>query len=71
MTAPDDALQACSSCGSTVLTRLPLVLTDGTDVTFISCHVCEARAWFSQDDGGGWTSIPIASVLERSARKPR
>ncbi|NTW40151.1 MAG: hypothetical protein HGA44_09725 [Cellulomonadaceae bacterium] len=61
----------CSSCRSTSLTRLPMVLTDGTDVTFVSCQTCERREWLTADDRGTWTSIPIASVLERSSRKPR
>ncbi len=61
----------CSSCGSTDLTRLPLVLTDGTDVTFVSCHRCERREWLTLGDEGTWLSLPIQSVIERSARKPR
>ena len=61
----------CSACGSTDLTRLPMVLTDGTDVTFTSCHRCERRAWLTMDDDGSWRAMPIEVVIERSARKPR
>lgn len=61
----------CSSCRSSGLTRLPMVLTDGTEVTFVSCHRCERREWFALDLDGGWQSIPIESVIARSARKPR
>lgn len=61
----------CSSCGSQSLTRLPMVLADGTDVTFQSCQLCERREWLEPLSDGGWTSIPIDSVLQRSARKPR
>ena len=68
-TAPDP--QRCSSCGGSELTRLPMVLTDGTDVTFVSCHRCETWQWLTADEQGGWVSIPIASVLARSARRPR
>ena len=48
-----------------------MVLADGTDVTFVSCHRCERREWLTADGDGGWQAIPIESVLERSARKPR
>lgn len=61
----------CSACGSTELTRLPMVLTDGTDVTFTSCHRCERRAWLTMDGDGAWQGLPIEDVIERSARKPR
>ena len=58
----------CGACGSAALTRLPMVLTDGTEVTFISCQSCEAREWLSVDEVGTWRSLPIESVLARSAR---
>lgn len=61
----------CSACRSEDLTRLPLVLTDGTDVTFISCHRCERRQWMTMTDDGLWNDIPIESVLARSARPPK
>ena len=61
----------CSTCGSGSLTRLPMVLTDGTDVTFQSCLQCERREWLEPTTDGTWTSIPIESVLARSARRPR
>lgn len=62
--------ERCTACTSTELTRLPMVLTDGTDVVFVSCHRCERREWLTLQDGD-WDAIPIESVLERSARKPR
>jgi hypothetical protein len=46
-----------------------MVLTDGTDVVFVSCSSCEGREWFQPLPDGTWESIPIASVLERSARR--
>jgi hypothetical protein len=46
-----------------------MVLTDGTEVTFVNCHACEAREWLHLTDLGEWVSLPIASVLERSAKK--
>lgn len=61
----------CSSCGGAQLTQLPMVLTDGTDVTFVSCLSCEARQWLVEEPGGTWRSIPIESVLERSAKPKR
>lgn len=67
----DGAPEACQACGSQVLTRLPMVLTDGTDVVFVSCQVCEGRTWFATDEDGELTALPIADVLKRSERKPR
>ncbi|WP_199423557.1 hypothetical protein [Actinotalea solisilvae] len=61
----------CSTCGSAELTRLPMVLTDGTDVTFVSCHRCERREWLTLGADGSWESLPIEAVIQRSARKPR
>ncbi len=57
---------ACEVCGSSALTRLHLTLADGTDVTFVSCHDCEHRAWFPFDGDG--TSLPRDEVVRRSAR---
>ncbi len=50
------------SCGSGDLTRLPMVLTDGTDVLFVSCQVCEGREWLTESDGQ-WLSLPIDTVI--------
>ncbi|WP_188037393.1 hypothetical protein [Actinotalea sp. JY-7885] len=63
--------ERCSSCSGPDLTRLPLVLTDGTDVTFVSCNRCERREWITLDDTGAWQSLPIDTIIQRSARKPR
>ncbi len=46
-----------------------MVLNDGTEVTFISCQGCEAREWLAAEPDGTWRTVPIASVLERSARR--
>lgn len=60
--------ERCAACGATDLTRLPMQLTDGTPVLFVSCQVCEHRSWLSEDEAG-WTALPIAEVLARSTRK--
>lgn len=65
---PAGPAQQCSSCGSSSLTRLPMVLADGTDVLFVSCQECEQRQWLVEQDDG-WEALPIATVLERSTRK--
>jgi hypothetical protein len=39
-------------------------LTDGTPVSFVSCHTCETRVW--EHEGA---VLPIDVVLERT-RKP-
>lgn len=56
----------CEVCGATRLTRLHLALADGTDVTFVSCHVCEHRAWFPV--GGDGTALSRDEVVRRSSR---
>jgi siroheme synthase (precorrin-2 oxidase/ferrochelatase) len=59
----------CGACGSEDLTRLPMVLTDGTEVTFVNCQACEEREWLSQDEDGTWYTLPIETVLQRSAKR--
>jgi hypothetical protein len=53
-------------CGSERLTRLHLALADGTDVTFVSCHECEHRAWFPV--AGDGTALSRDEVVRRSSR---
>lgn len=59
--------EECGSCGSRQLTRLRLTLADGTEVTFVSCHSCEHRAWIPVDGDG--TELTREQVMERSARR--
>ncbi|MFC5999711.1 hypothetical protein ACFP6A_13405 [Quadrisphaera sp. GCM10027208] len=54
----------CAACGSTRLTHLKMMLTDGTPVRFTSCHRCEHRSWTSLDG----EPLSVDSVLDR-ARK--
>jgi DNA-directed RNA polymerase subunit M/transcription elongation factor TFIIS len=56
--------QACPSCGSDRVTALAMTLTDGTPVTFCSCHACEHKVW---SDGAG--ALDFADVLTRTAKK--
>lgn len=65
-----DATDRCVQCGSTSLTRLPMVLTDGTEVLFVSCHACEQRQWLTEQDGQ-LTALPIESVLARTQKPAR
>lgn len=58
----------CSNCGSPDLTRLPMVLTDGSDVLFVSCGACEAREWLIESDGT-WTTLPMSAVRARPSRR--
>jgi len=46
-----------------------MVLTDGTEVTFINCHSCEAREWLVAQPDDTWQTMPIEAVLQRSARR--
>lgn len=69
LAAGPDGPSRCSACRGRDLTRLPMVLTDGTDVLFVSCQACERREWF-EPAPDGWAPLPIDSVLRRST-KPR
>lgn len=66
-TAMPDGPATCTACRGGALTRLPMVLTDGTEVVFVSCQSCERREWF-QPAVDGWETIPIDSVLRRSTK---
>jgi hypothetical protein len=55
---------ACATCGSDRTTILGMTLTDGSEVTFVSCRACEAKRWVGPD--GDLTSD---EVLQRT-RKP-
>ena len=46
VTTPRSAMPTCRVCGTGHLTELAMTLTDGTPVTFRSCHRCEHRSWF-------------------------
>lgn len=67
-TAPDGPA-TCSTCAGEDLTKVPMVLTDGTDVVFVACGTCERREWFETLAGGMWEPIGIDAVLERSSRR--
>ncbi len=57
---------SCEVCGSGALTRLHLVLGDGTEVTFVSCHSCEHKGWYPLDGDG--TALTRDEVIARTAR---
>jgi hypothetical protein len=54
----------CGECSGTFLTRLAMTLTDGTPVTFVSCHQCEAKAWISADG----SALGLDAVLSSATR---
>jgi uncharacterized protein (DUF983 family) len=60
-----NAAVRCPECGGSRLTRIGLVLTDGSPVDFTSCHNCEHKSWVHEG-----TDLPIDSVLDK-ARKLR
>jgi hypothetical protein len=62
---PQSATRRCPVCDGTRLTRIAMVLTDGSPVDFTSCHHCEHKSWVH--DGA---ALPIDTVLDR-ARKQR
>ena len=55
--------ELCPSCGSPRLTTLAMTLTDGTPVSFSSCHNCEHRVWADQRG-----RLDFADVLSRATK---
>jgi hypothetical protein len=55
----------CPVCSGRRLTRIALILTDGSPIDFTSCHTCEHKAWVHEG-----SALPIDRVLAK-ARKPR
>ena len=55
---------SCVACGSERVTSLAMTLTDGSPVTFRSCHECEHRVW-----AGPRGRLDIADVLRRTAKR--
>jgi hypothetical protein len=62
---PTTGAVRCPVCDGTRLTRIGLVLTDGSPVDFTSCHNCEHKSWVHEG-----TDLPIDTVLAK-ARKLR
>ncbi len=60
-----EGTKACGQCGSTTLTRVPLKLGSGEDITFVSCQDCEERVWLTPTG----ESLDVAEVLGRADRK--
>jgi len=57
-------IAGCDACGSSAVTNLKMVLTDGTPVRFTSCHRCEHRTWTHLEGD----SLTVASVLDRTRK---
>ena len=53
----------CPSCRQGDLITISLNVS-GRDLTFATCHLCEAKWW--QRDG---EDVPLASVLDAAAQK--
>ena len=54
---------SCPSCGSSRVTALAMTLTDGTPVSFASCHDCEHRHWAHEGQ-----RLEIRDVLARATK---
>ncbi|MFQ5555437.1 MAG: hypothetical protein ACE5GC_08730 [Acidimicrobiia bacterium] len=55
----------CASCGGSTVIEIELMLPDGTEVEFYSCHQCETR-WWNRDG----EALELGSVLEMAKRLP-
>lgn len=53
----------CASCGADRVTEIGMTLTDGSRVTFVSCHACETKSW-REGDG----DLELTTVMDK-ARK--
>jgi hypothetical protein len=62
---PTKGAARCPVCSGSRLTRIALVLTDGSPVDFTSCHTCEHKSWVQEG-----SDLPFDKVLSK-ARKPR
>jgi hypothetical protein len=54
----------CASCGSSRITRISMVLTDGSPVDFTSCHDCEHKTWT-----GPAGDLALTGVLDKTRRR--
>ncbi|HTR68701.1 MAG TPA: hypothetical protein VMH41_00550 [Mycobacteriales bacterium] len=54
----------CPSCGSERLTLLVMTLTDGSPVSFSSCHNCEHRVWTGEAG-----RLEFSDVLSRATKR--
>lgn len=55
--------EPCAICGSSRVTTLAMTLTDGTPVSFVSCHNCEHRVWSHQG-----SALGLPDVLARATK---
>lgn len=55
---------SCPSCGSARVTALAMTLTDGTPVSFASCHDCEHRSWTHEG-----VALDFADVIARATKQ--
>jgi hypothetical protein len=55
--------EPCVICGSGRVTTLGMTLTDGTPVSFVSCHNCEHRVWTHQG-----AALDLPDVLARATK---
>ena len=54
----------CAACASSRITRISMVLTDGSPVDFTSCHDCEHKTW-----SGSGEDLALSGVLDRTRRR--
>ena len=57
--------KVCRACGTETLTRVPMKIGDGTEVTFVSCQDCEERVWVTVESG---EFLELADILARSGK---
>jgi len=61
LTQAHGAREMCTACGSSSVTTIAMTLTDGTPVTFTSCHDCEHRSWVEHGE-----ELTFAAVLDKT-----
>ena len=58
---------SCRACGSERVTSISMSLTDGSPVSFTSCHRCEHRTWEERGTTAG-TVLPVQRVLDKTRK---
>jgi uncharacterized protein with PIN domain len=64
---PDPTLlrsASCPECDGRRVTKISMMLTDGSPVDFVSCHDCEHKHWRGADG-----ALALDGVLDRARKR--
>lgn len=63
VTTHHSQLPVCEHCGSSSVTEISMTLTDGSPVSFASCHACEKKSWRQAG-----TALDMDTVLRKAQK---